>query len=98
MADYKQTAQLTDTDAAYIAGLIDGEGTVTPSRKHRNENRQLAVTISNNEIALLEFVLDRVKAGKITRKRKNRSHHAENFTYAIHNGRRSPCWSSFSFT
>jgi hypothetical protein len=33
---------LSKTDAAYIAGLIDGEGTVTLTRKHRNENRQIA--------------------------------------------------------
>lgn len=37
---------LLGTDAAYIAGLIDGEGTVTLTRKHRNENRQLCVSIS----------------------------------------------------
>jgi len=38
---------LSTVDAAYLAGFIDGEGTVTLSRKHKNENRQLAVTISN---------------------------------------------------
>ena len=39
-------------DAAYLAGLIDGEGTVTLTRKHRNENRQLAGSISNTEKTL----------------------------------------------
>lgn len=85
MAHYKQTASLCDTDASYIAGLIDGEGTVTLTRKHRNENRHLCVSISNNEIGLLEFVLNRVKTGKITRKRTSRPNHADSYTYAIYN-------------
>ncbi|HSJ48451.1 MAG TPA: LAGLIDADG family homing endonuclease [Gammaproteobacteria bacterium] len=77
--------QLGIADAAYIAGLIDGEGTITLSRKHRNENRQLAITISNTERRLLDFVLDTVGAGKITGKRTTRSNHTPSFTYAIYN-------------
>lgn len=60
--------RLSATDAAYIAGLIDGEGSITLTRKHRNENRQPAITISNTERILLEFVLRVTGAGKITRK------------------------------
>lgn len=56
--------ELCKTDAAYIAGLIDGEGTVTLTRKHRTENRQLAVTISNTELRLLDHVHAVVGAGK----------------------------------
>ncbi len=85
--------QLGMADAAYIAGLIaglidgliDGEGTITLSRKHRNENRQLAITISNTERQLLDFVLDTVGAGKITGKRTTRTNHTPSFTYAIYN-------------
>ncbi len=56
--------QLSDVDSAYIAGLIDGEGTITLTRKHRNENRQLAISISNTDKDLLEFVLLTIGAGK----------------------------------
>jgi hypothetical protein len=76
---------LAATDAAYIAGLIDGEGTVTLTRKHKNENRQLAVTISNTERSLLEFCLQTIGAGKITNKLTTREHHTPSFTYAIYN-------------
>lgn len=61
--------KLPETDAAYIAGLIDGEGTVTLTRKHKNENRQLAVTISNTDRTLLEYVQQTLGVGKITAKR-----------------------------
>lgn len=85
MATYKTTKILTPIAAAYIAGLIDGEGTVTLSRKHKNENRQLAVSISNTEIQLLEYVLEQVGTGKITKKKTTQVHHTPSFTYAVHN-------------
>ena len=53
--------------------------------KHRNENRQLAVTISNTERPLLAFVLETVGTGKITGKRTTSSKHTPSHTYAIYN-------------
>lgn len=85
MAIYKTTKQLTPAIAAYIAGLIDGEGTVTLCRKHKNENRQLAVSISSTEKYLLEYVLEVVGTGKITTKKTVKTHHSPSFTYAIYN-------------
>lgn len=72
-------------DAAYIAGIIDGEGTITLTRKHRNENRQLAVTVSSNERCLLEFIRQSVGVGKITNKRTAKAEHAPQFTFALYN-------------
>ncbi len=76
---------LNPVDAAYIAGVIDGEGTITLTRKHSNEHRQLAVTISSTERQLLEFVKSAVGVGKITNKRISKSHHSPSFTYAVYN-------------
>lgn len=76
---------LRTEDIAYIAGLIDGEGTITLTRKHRNENRQLAVTISNTERALLDYVLRTIGVGKITKKRTSLPQHTPSFTYAVYN-------------
>ena len=63
------------TNAAYIAGLSDGEGTATLTREHSNENRRLVVSISSTERALLDFVREAVGAGHITNKRTYRNHH-----------------------
>ena len=82
---YRETNTLADSDAAYIAGLIDGEGTISLSRRHRNENRQLVISISNTERPLLDHVISVIGAGKITRKRTYKSHHTPSFTYAISN-------------
>ena len=85
MAKYRQFRDLAKSDAAYIAGLIDGEGTVTLTRKHKNEYRQLCVSISNTERGLLEYVLAVTGVGKITNKSTSKSHHSHSFAYAVYN-------------
>lgn len=85
MAQYKKTKKVRPEVAAYIAGLIDGEGTVTLSRRHANENRQLVVSIANTERRLLEFVKQAAGVGKITRKRTTSSKHSPSFAYSASN-------------
>ena len=58
---------------------------VTLTRKHKNENRQLCVSISSTEIALLEFVLAVTGVGKITNKKATKVHHAHSYAYAVYN-------------
>jgi len=81
----KTSRALNQTEAAYIAGLIDGEGTVTLTRKHKNENRQLCVSVSSTEKHLLDFVLHSTGTGKITGKRTSKQHHTPSFAYAVYN-------------
>ncbi|HET7370947.1 MAG TPA: LAGLIDADG family homing endonuclease [Gammaproteobacteria bacterium] len=85
MADYKQVRILSAPEAAYIAGVIDGEGTVALTRKHRGENRQLVVSISNTDFGLLEYIRDTVGAGRLTGKRTYRDHHTPSKTFTITN-------------
>lgn len=82
---YKVANTLSAIDAAYIAGLVDGEGTVTLVRRHANENKQIAVTISSTEKQLLDFVRERVGVGRITTKRTYAAHHRQSFAYGVHN-------------
>jgi hypothetical protein len=85
MATYKTTNHLSPVDAAYIAGLIDGEGTISLTRRHRNENRQLEISISNTELTLLEYVLECIGTGRITKKRTYSDKHTPSATYIISN-------------
>jgi hypothetical protein len=68
---------------AYIAGLIDGEGTITLTCEHRGESRRLVLSIANTELALLEFVHQAVGAGRVTRKRVTSDVHTPSFAYRI---------------
>src|SRR5688572_4342082 len=74
---------LSPEAAAYIAGLIDGEGTITLSRLHANENRRLVISIANTEIQLLEFVRKETGVGKITRKRRTSEFHTQSYCYSV---------------
>ena len=85
MAQYKKTNLLSKTDAAYIAGPIDGEGTIGLVRKHRNDYRQLGISISSTESALLEFVQTAFETGDISSKRRDKTHHAQSYTFAVYN-------------
>jgi hypothetical protein len=69
MPPYKSVNRMTPTQAAYLAGLIDGEGSITLTRRHRKENRQLAI----------------VGAGRITRKRTYKEHHKPSGEYRVEN-------------
>lgn len=82
---YKTTKKLTAEEGAYIAGLVDGEGTISLTRKHRGENRQLVLSISSTEKRILNAVLLMTGVGKLTRKRVYKDHHRIGLTYAVTN-------------
>jgi hypothetical protein len=77
--------QLNPRQAAYLAGLIDADGTITLSRRHRNETRHAAVSISNTDLSLLQFVKQTIGAGRITNKRTVSLRHCPSYTFAITN-------------
>lgn len=85
MANYRSIRILSKEDAAYIAGLVDGEGTITLTRKHRNENRQICVAISSTERNMLEFVKSVTGVGKITSKKTTQDHHKTSYAYYVSN-------------
>ena len=82
---YRKVRTLNQADAGYIAGLIDGEGTITLTRKHANERRGLAVTISNTERTILQYVLNAIGVGTITNKRAAKANHTPSYTLQVWN-------------
>ena len=82
---YAALNQLTVAEAAYLAGLIDGEGTVTLTTLHRGENRRLVLSIASTERNLLEHARTVLGAGIITSKRTQLPHHAPSFAYRLTN-------------
>jgi hypothetical protein len=83
---YQTVKILSPLDAGYLAGLIDGEGTITTlSRRNHNKQRGLVVTISNTEMSILMHVQKITGVGKITNKRIAKAHHTPSFTYQATN-------------
>ena len=83
MARPLTTNRLPPQSAAYIAGLVDGEGTITLTAQHRGENRRLVVSICNTELPLLEYVRRQIGVGRITSKRTYSSKHSTSYTYVV---------------
>jgi hypothetical protein len=82
---YRIARNLSAPDAAYLAGLIDGEGTIALTRRHACEHRHVVVSISSTELELLAWTKATTGVGKITRKRTVSDRHAPGLTYSVSN-------------
>ena len=85
MPPNRSVNRMTSTQAAYLAGLVDGEGSITLTRRHRKENRHLVVSISNTDFDLLKQINLLVGAGRIMNKRIYEEHHKPSGEYRIEN-------------
>ncbi|OOP66933.1 hypothetical protein BWZ43_18410 [Heyndrickxia oleronia] len=43
-------------EAAYVAGIIDGEGSITLTRMHEKEHRRPCITIASTDKELLIYI------------------------------------------
>lgn len=69
-------------EAAYIAGIIDGEGSISLTRMHKNEFRRPCITISSTDKELLIFI-QTLTGGLITNKKNyNPDRHKNSFHYS----------------
>ena len=74
---------MKDTNLAYIAGLFDGEGTVTLSRLHKNDRfRAPVVSVSSTSLSLLEY-LKKHYGGYISTHKTYQSHHKPSFSWKL---------------
>ena len=47
---------MLETEKSYLAGIIDGEGSVMLTRFHKNEYPSPCISISSTDIELLEWI------------------------------------------
>lgn len=73
---------MKEVEKAYIAGIVDGEGTVTLTKHHRNETPTPRVLIANNDLRLLTWIKERV-GGNITAKKKYKAHHHNSYVWNV---------------
>jgi hypothetical protein len=85
MDRYRKVRPLSAPDAAYVAGLVDGEGSISLTRRHAKDHRQLVISISNTEKAILVHVASVVGAGRIVSKATYRPNHTPSYAYLIEN-------------
>lgn len=59
---------MTNEEAAYVAGIIDGEGTITLTRMHAKEYRRPVITVASTDLELLLY-LKSLCGGYVTNKK-----------------------------
>ena len=77
---------MDEVEKAYIAGIIDGEGTVTLMKHHRNETPVPFIGIANNHLKLLIWLKARI-GGNICSKKKRFTHHSDSYVLNIRHDR-----------
>lgn len=87
---YEEINKLSSEEAAYTAGLIDGDGSISltrhSSRGHSKDiYRRLEVSISNTDIELLKQVKDLVGPGCINTKQPDKKRHSLSYVYKVTN-------------
>jgi LAGLIDADG-like domain len=74
---------MKDWEAAYLAGIIDGEGSITLTRLHDKEHRRPCITVASTDLELLEY-LKILTNGHITKKKNyHPDRHQNSFTLSI---------------
>lgn len=71
---------------AYLAGIVDGEGTVTLAKHHENETPMPFVAIANNNLELLKWIKSLI-GGNICRKKKRLAHHNNSYVLNVRQDR-----------
>lgn len=75
---------LTNEEKAYIAGIIDGEGSIMLTSFHRNELHSPCVSIASTTLELLQWIKDKTNTGVIKRKKNyNTERHKDCFSYTL---------------
>ena len=74
-----------ETDLAYIAGLFDGEGTVSLAvSSNRNAFRRVEVTLSSTDKCLCEFMVSTLECGHVYPKQsRGKAHWKQAYEFRI---------------
>ena len=75
---------MTEIEKAYIAGIIDGEGSIMLQRFHTNQYPAPCVSIASTTIELLTWLKDTIVYGVIIKKKNyNPEKHKLSYSFVI---------------
>lgn len=75
---------MLETEKAYIAGIIDGEGSIMLQRFHTNEFPAPCVSIASTSLELLEWIKKTIDKGVIiSKKNYNPEVHKDCYSYVL---------------
>lgn len=75
---------MSPEERAYIAGIIDGEGSIMLIKFHNNQHPAPCINVSSASIELLEWIVKTTKMGRIQSKKNYKPHkHQASYTYSV---------------
>lgn len=75
---------MTETEKAYIAGIIDGEGSIMLQKIHSNEHPSPCISIASTTLELLKWIKETIGNGAIIRKKNyNKEKHKDCYSYTL---------------
>ena len=74
---------MTETEKAYLAGIIDGEGSIALTKKHKGKMPSPQLNVSNNNLELLEYIQNITNCGYIREKKRSKPHHNQSYHWQI---------------
>jgi len=75
---------MTSEEKAYIAGIIDGEGSIMLLKFHSNQFPAPCISISSTTLELLQWIKSKTNMGTISGKKNyNPEKHKNSYTYTI---------------
>lgn len=77
-------AELSPTDAAYIAGLIDGEGSIMLVTRNHGVSCHLRVTVSSTHEGVLRWLAVVTNVGKVYRLNLGTARHKPSLAWRAH--------------
>ena len=79
---------MRETDVAYLAGIIDGEGSIMLNKYHKSEYPAPCIAVSSSDLELLEWIKNLIQAGRINKKKNyNPEKHKTSYTYSLYYNR-----------
>lgn len=74
--------QLTELQKGYIAGIIDGQGSICLTQQHKNEHRTPVITVASTTYEILEYLKENI-GGSISKKKTYQEHHKQSWQWSI---------------
>lgn len=73
---------LTENAKGYLAGIIDGEGSICLTKQHANQHRSPEITVTSTTYEMLEYMKE-LCGGSISHKKIYAEHHKEAWKWGI---------------
>lgn len=74
---------MTNEEIAYIAGIIDGEGSIMLIKFHNHQFPAPCISISSTTLELLEYIKEKTDMGKIINKKVYKDYHKKSYSYIV---------------